>query len=131
MAKKLNILIVDDCKVMQAVIRRTLKLAKINTHTVDTADNGKSGLQMLKKNGYDLLVLDVNMPVMDGMELIHQVKKDPSIAEMPVLIVSAESNEGRKKTLSGLGAGFVHKPFTPEVLREEILKVAGGLVKPI
>ncbi len=131
MVKKLKILIVDDCKVMQAVIRRTLQLANIHMDIVDTADNGKSGLIKLKKNGYDLLVLDVNMPVMDGMELIYQVKNDSSLANMPVLIVSAESNEGRKKTLSGLGAGFVHKPFTPEILREEILKIARGLVKPI
>ena len=129
MVKKLKILIVDDCKVMQAVICRTLLLAKIEPEVMDTADNGKAGLHILNDKKYDLLILDINMPVMDGMEMIQQIQKNPEISGIPVLFVTTESNEGRKKILSRLGAGLVCKPFTPEVFKREILKVTGDLAE--
>jgi two-component system chemotaxis response regulator CheY len=121
----INILVVDDSAVMRSMIIKTIKNTGIEVGEVHQASNGAEGLEVVDNNWLDLLFIDVNMPIMDGMEMLEKVRKNPITMDMPVLIVSTESNSARIKIIDGQYAGFVHKPFTPEVLKEKILDVLG------
>jgi two-component system chemotaxis response regulator CheY len=123
----LNVLIVDDSSVMRAIIIKTLRLSKLPLGEVHEAPNGQEALKVLDGNWIDLALVDINMPVMDGEQMIDRLKQDPTTADLPVIIVSTEGSESRKEALMQKGAGFVHKPFTPEALRDAILKTLGGL----
>jgi len=117
----LKILVVDDSAVMRKMIIRTINLCGLDISEIFEADNGKEGLKVLKNKKIDLLFADVNMPVMDGLEMLAEVRKRKWTKNLPVLIVSTESNKGRIVEIERQDAGFVHKPFTPELLREKML----------
>lgn len=119
----INILIVDDSEVMRKMIKKTINLCGLDIAQVYEAGNGKEGLQLLKEQGIDLLFIDINMPVMNGMEMLGKVRSQPQTENIAILIISTESNEGRIKTIGQQNAEFVHKPFTPEILRSKILEV--------
>ncbi|MGN8224527.1 response regulator [Gracilimonas sp. BCB1] len=121
----INILVVDDSAVMRSMIIKTIKNTGIEVGEVHQASNGAEGLEVVDNNWLDLLFIDVNMPVMDGMEMLDNIRRNPITMDMPVLIVSTESNNERIKIIDEQYAGFVHKPFTPEVLKEKILDVLG------
>ena len=123
----LNILVVDDSSVMRAIIIKTLHLSQLPLGEVHEATNGQEALKILEGNWIDLAMVDINMPVMDGAEMIDRLRQNPATADLPVLVVSTEGSETRKKVLIQKGAGFVHKPFTPEALRDAILRTLGGL----
>jgi two-component system chemotaxis response regulator CheY len=89
------------------------------------AGNGKEALDVLGKNWVDLVLLDINMPVMNGMELIDSVRKIPELSDLPMIVVSTESSSTRIETLKQRGVGFVHKPFTPEMLRNSVIELTG------
>ncbi len=116
----IDILVVDDSSVMRNMIKRTIKMCGIDIAHYYEAGNGKEGLSMLEDNHIDLLFIDVNMPIMDGMEMFEKVRKKDKTKNLPVLIVSTESSEGRVKNIDRQSVDFVHKPFTPETLRERI-----------
>lgn len=122
----INILIVDDSEVMRNMITKTIFQSGINIGEIHQAGDGVEGLKMLQENWIDLLFIDVNMPVMDGMEMLSRVREHPETKDLPILIVSTESNENRIKTFSEKNAGFVHKPFTPEVLKNKIEEMLGS-----
>ena len=117
----IEILVVDDSMVMRSMIKKTINLCGLEIGTIHEAGDGKEGLDMLKKQDVDLLFIDVNMPVMDGMEMLDRLRNEDETADLPILIVSTESHEGRIKKINEQNAGFVHKPFTPEMLRGKIL----------
>lgn len=119
----INILIVDDSSVMRKMISKTIKISGIEIDTIFEAENGKEGLEVLNQHWIDVLFIDVNMPIMDGMEMLDHVRNRPDTKDLPILIVSTESNEKRIREIDQKKAGFVHKPFTPEVLREKIEEV--------
>lgn len=123
----LNILVVDDSSVMRAMIIKTLRLSQLPLGEVLEAPNGQEALKVLDGKWIDLALVDINMPVMDGEEMIDRLRQNPVTADLPVIIVSTEGSETRKEVLVKKGAGFVHKPFTPETLRDTILKTLGGL----
>jgi two-component system chemotaxis response regulator CheY len=123
----LNILVVDDSSVMRAIIIKTLRLSQLPLGEVLEAQNGQEALKVLDGKWIDLALVDINMPVMDGEEMIDRLRQNPETVDLPVIIVSTEGSETRKEMLMQKGAGFVHKPFTPETLRDTILKTLGGL----
>jgi len=123
----LNILVVDDSKVMRAMIIKTLRLSQLPLGEVLEAPNGQEALKVLDGKWIDLALVDINMPVMDGEEMIDRLRQNPVTEDLPVIIISTEGSETRKEVLMQKGAGFVHKPFTPETLRDTILKTLGGL----
>lgn len=123
----LNILVVEDSSVMRAIIIKTLRLSQLPLGDVHEANNGQEALKILDGNWIDLVLVDINMPVMDGEEMINRLRQNPATADLPVIVVSTEGSETRKEGLMQKGAGFVHKPFTPERLRDAILKSLGGL----
>jgi two-component system chemotaxis response regulator CheY len=83
------------------------------------------GLTLLKNNWIDLALVDINMPVMNGEELIAKVREIPELADLAIVVVSTESSATRIQSLRAKGAGFVHKPFTPEMLRQIIVAMTG------
>jgi two-component system chemotaxis response regulator CheY len=116
----INILVVDDSEIMRKMIIRTINLCGLEIGEIYQAGNGQDGLAQLDQNWIDILFIDVNMPIMDGMEMLKRVREKPETSDLPILIISTESNPHRIKEISDSGAGFVHKPFTPENLREKI-----------
>lgn len=122
----LSILIVDDSAVMRAMIRRTLALGGLSIGAVAEAGNGAEALEALAAAPCDLLILDLNMPVMNGEELITRVREHPCSAALPIVVVSTESSETRVEALRARGVSFVHKPFTPAGLAGEILRLTGS-----
>lgn len=121
----LNILVVDDSSVMRQLIIRTINMCGIEIGEVFEADNGLKGLELLDQNWIDLLLIDINMPIMDGMEMLNLVRKQPETRDLPILIISTESNENRIQKINENRAGFVHKPFTSETLRTRIVEMTG------
>ncbi|MBO6537088.1 MAG: response regulator [Balneolaceae bacterium] len=123
----INILVVDDSAVMRSMIKKTILNSGVEVEQIYEAGNGQEGLDVLAKEWLDILFIDVNMPVMDGMEMLERVRTNPEYVDLPILIVSTESNPERIQIIQKMNAGFVHKPFTPEVLRERILEALGVL----
>jgi two-component system chemotaxis response regulator CheY len=121
----LNTLVVDDSSVMRSIIIKTLKLAGLSLGAVLEAGNGQEGLKLLEDNWVDLALVDIHMPVMDGEEMINRLRQNKEYHDLPVIIVSSESDSARIEMLQKTGATFMHKPFTPETLREAIIEVTG------
>ena len=120
-----NILIVDDSAVMRAMIVKTLKLSGVPVASIHQAAHGEEGLRRLQEEWIDLLLLDVNMPVMNGEEMLARIRADERTRDLAVIIVSTEGSGTRLAALQAMGAAIVHKPFPPETLRETILQVTG------
>ncbi len=123
----LNVLVVDDSSVMRGIIIKTLRLCGIPLGEIHQAGNGKEGLEVLEQNWIDLALVDINMPVMNGEEMIEKVRENPETRDLQVIVVSTESSETRIEMLQKKDIGFVHKPFSPEILRETIAEMIGGL----
>ena len=120
---ELNILVVDDSPIMRKMIIKTIHLCGLDIVEIYEAGDGKEALEKLKQHPVDLLLVDVNMPVMDGIEMLERVRHDPERKTMPVFIISTESNPKRIEFIKSQGADFLHKPFTPEDLREKIMQI--------
>ena len=104
---------------------KTLRLSGAPVGEVYQAAHGAEALEVLKENWVDLALVDINMPVMNGEELIDRVREDDETRDLAIIVVSTESSETRIQKILGKGAKFVHKPFTPEILRETITEVTG------
>jgi two-component system chemotaxis response regulator CheY len=123
----LNVLVVDDSAVMRTMVIRTLGLSGVPLAQVHQAANGEEGLRIVREQWVDLILLDINMPVMNGEELLERLRADAETAALPVIVVSTESSETRLARLTALGARIVHKPFPPETLRAVIADVTGHI----
>ncbi len=121
----LNILVVDDSAVTRAMIIKTLRLAEIPVGDVLQASDGQEGLDVLGQNEVDLVFTDINMPVMDGEEMVQRLRQNPQWANLPLVVVSTEGSQTRIERLEAQGAWFVHKPFTPEAVREVVRELTG------
>ena len=121
----LNVLVVDDSAVMRTMIIKTLGMAAVPVGEVHQAANGQEGLDALKEHWIDLGIVDINMPVMDGEEMIQRMQADPNVADTPVIVVSTEGSETRINRLVQIGAKFIHKPFAPETLRDIVAEITG------
>lgn len=120
-----NVLVVDDSAVMRAMVIKTLRLSGVPVGDVYQAANGEEGLERLRDNWVDLVLLDLNMPQMNGEELLAEIRSHPDTAAVSVIVVSTEGSEARIKRIKDLGAEFVHKPFRPEELRAVIRDLTG------
>lgn len=121
----LNILIVDDSAVVRAMILKTLRMAGIPLADVHQAADGQEGLDALDAHWIDLVFADINMPVMNGEEMINKIRQEPEWEELPIIVVSTEGSATRIERLQQKGASFVHKPFTPESIQSVIKKITG------
>ena len=120
-----NVLVVDDSAVMRQMVVRTLKMSGLPLGTVLEAANGEEGLFILRDQWVDLLLLDINMPVMNGEEMLRRIRASPETENLPVIVVSTEGSETRLAALHELGAAIVRKPFAPETLRDTIIRITG------
>jgi two-component system chemotaxis response regulator CheY len=114
-----NILVVDDSKIIRAVIKKTLGLAEVEINELYEAANGKEALAILREHQVDLVFSDIHMPEMNGMELIERMAADGALREIPVIVVSSEGSKERVDQLMKKGArAYIRKPFTPELVRD-------------
>ncbi len=120
-----NVLIVDDSAVMRAMIRRTLGMSGLPVGEVHEAADGEQALAAVRDHWVDLMLLDVNMPVLDGEQTLERLRADEATRSMPVIVVSTEGSADRLAALRRHGVEFVHKPFAPEQLRDTILRMTG------
>jgi two-component system chemotaxis response regulator CheY len=124
-----NILIVDDSPAMRRVVRRVVDLSGVDTGKYLEAGNGVEALTVLRSEWVDLIMTDINMPGMDGEELLREVRLDPMLASIPVLVVSTDRSDARVKQMMEIGAdGYVSKPFMPAELSREMHRLLGGEV---
>jgi len=121
----LNVLVVDDSAVARAMIVKTLRVAQIPLGEVQQAVNGQEGLAVLEKSWMDLIFVDINMPVMNGEEMIERIRANPAWADLPIVVVSTEGSQTRIERLLQQGVRFIHKPFTPEAVREIVSQLTG------
>ena len=119
---ELKFLIVDDFSTMRRIVRGLLK--EIGYINADEAEDGSVALTMLKNSKYDFVVSDINMPVMNGFELLAAVKADDSLKHLPVLMVTAEARkEDIVRAAKDGAAGYIVKPFTKATLEEKVQKI--------
>jgi two-component system chemotaxis response regulator CheY len=121
----INILIVDDSGVMRSMIIKTLRMTEVPLGEIHQAGNGREGLDVLGEQWIDLAIVDINMPVMNGEEMIDRMHEDPEMKGLPVIVVSTEGSKARIERLEHKGAVFIHKPFTAEVVRDTINSILG------
>ena len=121
----LNVLVVEDSAVMRAIVIKTLHLSGIALGQIYEAKDGEEALCVLDENWIDLAMVDINMPVLNGVDLIDRIRQNPDTADLSIIVVSTESSETRIETVQKKGVAFVHKPFTPETLRQAILRATG------
>jgi two-component system chemotaxis response regulator CheY len=118
----LKFLIVDDFSTMRRIVRGLLK--EMGCHNADEAEDGAIALSMLKNQRFDFIVSDINMPNMNGFELLSAVKADPSLKHLPVLMVTAEARkEDIVRAAQSGAAGYIVKPFTKATLEEKVQKI--------
>ena len=119
-----TVLIVDDSPAMRSFVKRVLDLSGFEMGTCYEAGDGKEALALIRKEWVDVILTDINMPVMNGEEFVQNLAADDSLRSIPVLVVSTDRTEDRVRQMIALGAkGYVKKPFQPEELREELERV--------
>ena len=122
-----NILIVDDSPVMRRVIRRVVDLSGFEVGNYLEAGDGLEALLLLHAQWIDLIVTDINMPNMNGEELLLAIRQDPLLSGIPVLVVSTDQTASRIGDMLAHGAnGYVAKPFVPSVLFDQMQLLLGG-----
>lgn len=122
----LEILIVDDSKISRMFIARAVGLAGFDDKHIHEAENGKVALDFVLSNPVDIVFLDLNMPVMDGEEFLRHIRASEGLADLPVILVSAQCSGARLRKLNGLGVGdALPKPVEPETLRDRVLAALG------
>ena len=121
-----HILIVDDSILMRTALKRTIDMTGIETESISEVSNGAEALEILEYKPIDLILTDLNMPEMDGVELIHRLKKKSDYANIPVIVITTESSTVRIEDLRAEGIrDYLHKPFTPEEFRDTITRNLG------
>jgi two-component system chemotaxis response regulator CheY len=118
----LKFLIVDDFSTMRRIVRGLLK--EMGCNNADEAEDGVVALSMLKSQKYDFVVSDINMPNMNGFDLLKAVKADDTLKSIPVLMVTAEARKEDIVLAAQSGAaGYIVKPFTKATLEEKVQKI--------
>lgn len=115
-------LIVDDFATMRRIVRNLLK--ELGHQNADEAEDGEAALKKLRGGGFDFVVSDVNMPNMNGFDLLRQIRADDALKALPVLMVTAEAKKEDIITAAQAGAsGYIVKPFTKATLEEKLTKI--------
>ncbi len=122
-----RVLIVDDSPAMRTFVRRVMIVSGFKCEECLEAADGQEALEVLKRERVALILTDLNMPRMNGEELIHRLEEDQSMRSIPVLVVSTDATQNRINRMISMGAkGYVTKPFKPETLREELDRLIGA-----
>jgi two-component system chemotaxis response regulator CheY len=120
-------LIIDDSSVMRKIIERSLRQAGVELSSVFEAGNGAEALTLLDKEKVDLILSDINMPVMDGLEFVRQAKGTKVSGDTPIVMITTEGSEANVMEALSLGArGYIRKPFTPDQVKEHVMPLLEG-----
>jgi two-component system, chemotaxis family, chemotaxis protein CheY len=115
-------LIVDDSSVMRKIVERSLRQAGLESLVTHEAGSGTEALEILKRQGVDLILSDINMPSMDGLEFLRQIRAQNLAPGVPVVMITTESSEEHVKQAILAGArGYIRKPSTAEQVKERVL----------
>lgn len=122
----LDLLVVDDSPVTRKMVRRAIGLCGLTVGQVHEAGDGAEALAQLGAHRVDLVLADINMPVMNGVELVERMARDPQLSVIPVVIVATPMSEERVERLLDTGArAYLAKPFRPEALRDVVVQILG------
>ena len=125
--KKLKILIVDDSSVMRKIVERSLRQAGLDLSEVLEASNGAEALAAMQKGAVDMILSDINMPVMDGLEFLKGLAALETAKDVPVVMITTEGSEARVvEALSAGAKGYLRKPFTADQIKERVMPLLGG-----
>jgi two-component system chemotaxis response regulator CheY len=125
----LKFLVVDDFSTMRRIVRGLLR--EMGCNNAEEAEDGAVALQMLKSQKFDFVVSDINMPNMNGFDLLKAVKADETLKHIPVLMVTAEARKEDIVLAAQSGAaGYIVKPFTKATLEEKVQKILQKLAQP-
>jgi two-component system chemotaxis response regulator CheY len=128
MDKNIKFLVVDDFPTMRRIVRTLLK--ELGYGNVDEAEDGADALAKLRSDSYEFVVSDWNMPNLDGLEMLKQIRADDALKHLPVLMVTAEAKKENIIAAAQAGAnGYVVKPFTAATLEEKLSKIFEKLGK--
>lgn len=120
----INILIVDDSSLTRKKIRRIIEMTEMEVGEFLEAENGCQALEILAQSEVGLVLADLNMPEMNGAEMIHRIKTNEATKSIPVVVISTESRTSRLKELLAFGIkDYLHKPFSPEDFQELMSKL--------
>lgn len=119
-------LIVDDSSVMRKIIERSLRQAGLGITAVLEAGNGADALTLLAENRVELILCDINMPVMNGLEFVKQLSGVENAHGVPIVMITTEGSESQVVQALAAGArGYIRKPFTAEQVKEHVLPLLG------
>jgi two-component system chemotaxis response regulator CheY len=126
--KDINFLVVDDFPTVRQFVRSLLN--ELGFTNVDEAEDGQDALNKLRTGNFGFVVSDWNMPNLDGLELLKEIRQDDALKELPVLIVSSEAKTEHITSAVEAGAsGYLAKPFTAEILEEKLNRILDKIVK--
>ena len=122
MDKSMKILVVDDFSTMRRIIKNLLK--DLGFANIQEADDGSTGLPMLQQGDFDFVVTDWNMPGMQGIDLLKNIRADEELKHLPVLMITAEAKREQIIEAAQAGVnGYIVKPFTAATLKEKLDKI--------
>ena len=121
-----DVLVVDDSGTMRSVIIKTIRAGGFEVGQFYEASNGNEALDVLENQWVDLVMTDYNMPDMDGLTLINEMKKDDVLKAIPVVVVTTEGSRERVQQFMEKGAAdYIKKPFSPEAIRDKLRLIIG------
>jgi len=122
-------MIVDDYEGMRRLIGQCLRAAGLDLVEVLEAENGRDALVALRETPVDLILCDINMPQMDGLDLLRALRERPATRNTPVVMITGDGGESRVTAALRAGAGgYLRKPFSPEQVKERVLPLLGNMV---
>ena len=125
---EMRVLIVDDSSVMRKIVERSLRQAGLDPMVVLEAGSGTDALELLKSQSVHLILSDINMPSMDGLEFLRQIRAQNLAVDVPVVMITTESSEEHVKQAILCGAqGYIRKPFTAEQVKERVLPLLAAV----
>jgi two-component system chemotaxis response regulator CheY len=125
---EMRVLIVDDSSVMRKIVERSLRQAGLDPMLVFEAGSGTDGLEVLQRESVHLILSDINMPSMDGLEFLRQLRAQNLAPGVPVVMITTESSEEHVKQAILAGAqGYIRKPFTAEQVKERVLPLLAAV----
>lgn len=121
-----NILLVDDSTTIRSMVKRTIQMVGLNVGEIYEAGNGIEALAQLADHDVAVMLVDINMPTMNGIQLLTRIKQSDRLKHIPIVIASTEGSQQRIEQLMELGiSGYVRKPFQPEQLRDVLTPLLG------
>src|SRR5215468_9287206 len=123
-----DVLVVDDSAAIRKILQRVLRQTGMAINTIHEAGDGQEALDLLRSRRVDLVLTDINMPRMDGLELLAAIKRSSEWAAVPVVMITTEGGESKVTEAVRLGAaGYVRKPFTADQIKEKLT----GILEPV